>query len=129
MTEIKAGSTKANGREPKSCLGQVFIFKLGCFDMCTIAWPIQVWPSLQWKTRPGFRPVSLRFSMIKVNHGLVSGANLIKLLRCKFNHSFFKLGLYIAIQQNLHMFMEQSSLQKSLNIFMPKWFYQIKPID
>ncbi len=24
---------KANGREPKSCLGQVFKFKLGCFIM------------------------------------------------------------------------------------------------
>ncbi len=27
----RVGSTKANGREPKSCLGRVFIFKLGCF--------------------------------------------------------------------------------------------------
>jgi hypothetical protein len=27
----KAGNTKANGREPKSCLGRVFNFKLGCF--------------------------------------------------------------------------------------------------
>ncbi len=25
------GSAKANGREPKGCLGRVFIFKLGCF--------------------------------------------------------------------------------------------------
>ncbi len=25
------GSAKANGREPKSCLGQFFNFKLGCF--------------------------------------------------------------------------------------------------
>ncbi len=25
------GSAKANGREPKSCLGQVFNFKFGCF--------------------------------------------------------------------------------------------------
>ncbi len=96
--------------------------------MCTIAWPLQVWPSLQWKTRPGFRPVSLGLSIIKVNHGQVSGANLIKLFRCKFNHSFFKLGLYIAIQQNLHMFMEPS-LQKSLSKFMPKWFYDINPLD
>jgi hypothetical protein len=26
-----AGSTKANGREPKSCLVEIFNFKLGCF--------------------------------------------------------------------------------------------------
>ncbi len=26
-----AGSVKANGREPKTCLGQVFNYKLGCF--------------------------------------------------------------------------------------------------
>ncbi len=26
------GSVKANGREPKTCLSQVFNYKLGCFD-------------------------------------------------------------------------------------------------
>jgi hypothetical protein len=57
-------SAKANGRKPKSCLGGVFNFKLGCFVMCTIAWPIQVLPSLQWKTQPRFRPVSLSLSMV-----------------------------------------------------------------
>jgi hypothetical protein len=36
-----AGSTKANGREPKSCLGRVFNFKLGHFVMYVIAWHIQ----------------------------------------------------------------------------------------
>jgi hypothetical protein len=56
-------SAKANGREPKSRLGRVFNFKLGCFVVRTIAWPIQVQPSLQWKTRPRFRPVSLSLSM------------------------------------------------------------------
>ena len=35
--KVQMGSTKANGREPKSCLGRVFNFKLGCFVMCTIA--------------------------------------------------------------------------------------------
>ncbi len=29
---IVPGSTQANGREPKSCLGQVFIDRLDCFD-------------------------------------------------------------------------------------------------
>ncbi len=28
----KAGSAKANGREPKTGLGRVFNFKSGCFD-------------------------------------------------------------------------------------------------
>ncbi len=31
--------------------------------MCTIAWPIHVQLSLQWKTRPRFRPVSLSLSL------------------------------------------------------------------
>jgi len=35
------GSTKANGREPKSCLGRVFNSKLGHFAMYAIAWHIQ----------------------------------------------------------------------------------------
>jgi hypothetical protein len=32
MTSTKAGSAKANRREPKTCLGQVFSYKLGCFE-------------------------------------------------------------------------------------------------
>ncbi len=35
------GSAKANGRKPKSCLGQVFNFKLGHFVMYAMAWYIQ----------------------------------------------------------------------------------------
>jgi hypothetical protein len=52
------GSTKANGREPKSCLSRVFNFKLGCIVMYTIAQHIQARPSLELKTRPRFRPLS-----------------------------------------------------------------------
>ncbi len=63
MTECTFGNAKADGREPKSCLSRVFNFKLGCFVMCTIPWPIQAWPSLEWKTRPKFSPVSLSLSM------------------------------------------------------------------
>jgi hypothetical protein len=66
LSYAQTGSAKAIGREPKSCLGQVFNFKLGCFVRCTIAWPIQVRPSLQWKTRPRFRPVSLSLSMAQI---------------------------------------------------------------
>ncbi len=29
-----SGSSKANGREPRSCLGRVFNLKLGCFTKC-----------------------------------------------------------------------------------------------
>jgi len=29
---VNAGSTKANGREPKTCFGWVFYYKLGCFE-------------------------------------------------------------------------------------------------
>jgi hypothetical protein len=61
----KLRGAKANGREPKSCMGGVFHFKLGCLDMCTIAWPVQVQTSLEWKTRPKFCPVSLSLSMQK----------------------------------------------------------------
>ncbi len=32
MTSDGAGSAKANGREPKTCLGQVFHYKLGRFE-------------------------------------------------------------------------------------------------
>ncbi len=35
------GSAKANGREPKSCLGRVFNFKLGHFVFYAIAWHIK----------------------------------------------------------------------------------------
>ncbi len=60
---LALGSAKANGREPKSCLGRVFNFKLGCFVMCVIAWPTQAQLSLELKTWPRFRPVSLSLSM------------------------------------------------------------------
>jgi hypothetical protein len=38
---INLGSAKGNGREPKSCLGRVFNFKLGPFVMYAMAWHIQ----------------------------------------------------------------------------------------
>ncbi len=54
---------KANGREPRSSLGQDFNFKLGCFVMSVIAWHVQAHPHLELKTQPRFHPVSLRLSM------------------------------------------------------------------
>jgi hypothetical protein len=51
-------SAKANGRDPISCLGRVFNFKLDCFVMCAIERHIQAHPSLELKTRARFHPVS-----------------------------------------------------------------------
>jgi hypothetical protein len=31
-SKTQPGRAKANGREPKTCLGQVFKYKFGCFD-------------------------------------------------------------------------------------------------
>jgi hypothetical protein len=41
-------------------------FKLGCFVMYKIAWPIQAWPSLHLNTWPRLRPVNLSLSMARV---------------------------------------------------------------
>ncbi len=56
---------KAIGREPKSCLGRVFNFKLVRFVMFSIAWPLQARQSLELKTRPRFCPAGLSLSMNK----------------------------------------------------------------
>jgi hypothetical protein len=58
------GSVKANRRRLKSGLGRIFHFKLGCFVMCSISWPIQSRPSLELKTRPRVRPHSLSLSLL-----------------------------------------------------------------
>jgi hypothetical protein len=53
-----SGSTSANMRKPKTCLGQVFNLKLGCFDGVHVIFYADTWPNLQFKTRPRFSPVS-----------------------------------------------------------------------
>ncbi len=60
---VSQGSSKAHGREPKSCLGRVFNIKLGHFAVYALAQHIQVRPSLELKTWPRFCPVSLSLSM------------------------------------------------------------------
>ncbi len=40
------GSVKANWREPKTCLGQVFNYKLGCFDDTHVLIYVEVRPHL-----------------------------------------------------------------------------------
>ncbi len=59
-------SAEANRREPESCLGQVFNFKLGCFVISVIAWHTTARPRLELKTQHRFCPVSLSFSMLFV---------------------------------------------------------------
>ncbi len=49
-----AGSLKANGREPKSCLGRVFNFKLGHFASKQHKCMAHMQPLLELKTRPSF---------------------------------------------------------------------------
>jgi hypothetical protein len=63
---ISEESIKANGREPKTCLGQVFSNKLGCFYDAheLIYMDARTHPKL--KARPRFSPVSKNSSMISV---------------------------------------------------------------
>jgi hypothetical protein len=56
-------SAKANGREPKSCLRQVFNYKLGCFGDMHILNCVGTCPHLELKTWPRFRPVGYSLSM------------------------------------------------------------------
>jgi hypothetical protein len=49
---------KANGREPKTCLGQVFNYKLGCFDDLHVLIYVGAHPYLKLKTWLRFSPVS-----------------------------------------------------------------------
>ncbi len=47
-----------NLKEPKSCLGQVFKFMLGCFEMSVTAWHWQATTQVVLKTQPSFCPAS-----------------------------------------------------------------------
>ncbi len=58
MCYQKPGSVKANGREPTTCLGRVFNYKLGCFESVHAFIYVDTHPRLELKTRPGFSPVS-----------------------------------------------------------------------
>jgi hypothetical protein len=52
------GSVKADAREPKTCLGQVFNSKFGRFDDVHVLNYVDACPHLFLKTRPRFSPVS-----------------------------------------------------------------------
>jgi len=62
---LKPGSAKANGREPTTCLGRVFNYKLGCFESVHAFTYVDTHPHLELKTRPRFSPVSLCLSLLK----------------------------------------------------------------
>ncbi len=50
-----AGSTKAKGREPKTGLGQIFNYKLGCYeDVHVIMYTDAHTHIYSWKLGPGF---------------------------------------------------------------------------
>jgi hypothetical protein len=55
---VNPGSTVTNGREPRSCLGRVFNFKLGCIATPGSKCMVCIQPLLKLKTRPKARPVS-----------------------------------------------------------------------
>jgi hypothetical protein len=57
---------KANGRKPKSCLDQVFNFKLDYVDLMhdDLVQGIQKIPNLELKPQPRFCPVSETLTML-----------------------------------------------------------------
>jgi hypothetical protein len=54
MPVDETGSAKANGREPKTGLGRVLNFKLGCLDDVHVVIYADARPHLQLKIRPRF---------------------------------------------------------------------------
>jgi hypothetical protein len=62
---LKAGSLITNEREPRSCLGWVFNFKLGSFYWYHQNFAACKWPLLKLKTQPRFCPVSWSLSVLK----------------------------------------------------------------
>ncbi len=88
-------SIKSNGREPKSCLGRVFNFKLGRFAMLAVAWRMQAHPCLELKTRPRFHPLSFKFGInIRPGRKTSSGTNALAYLsrRLSRKKSFMTLA-------------------------------------
>ncbi len=57
-TDIQLGSAKANGREPETCLGRIFNYKLGCFDDEQVLIYLDARPYLMLKTQSRFSPGS-----------------------------------------------------------------------
>jgi hypothetical protein len=54
---LKLGIVKAKGREPKTCLGRVFNYKLGSYDYVHVLTYVDARPHLWLKTQPWFHPL------------------------------------------------------------------------
>ncbi len=77
----EAGSTKANGREPKTCLSRLFHFKFGCFNDVHGLMYADARPHLLLKTRPRFSPVSLSLTMLMLIFQTYNSLSAIKIFR------------------------------------------------
>jgi len=64
LSRVCMESAAANGREPKSCLGHVFNFKIGHFPVMKEVHGANARPYLKLKIWPGFCPASLRLSLV-----------------------------------------------------------------
>ncbi len=73
---MKQPSVKANRRVPKSCLGQVFNFKLGHSDSMYELNCADALSHLELKTLPRFSPDSYKFSMAKQTHSFSQTSKL-----------------------------------------------------
>jgi hypothetical protein len=62
----REGSAISNWRVTKSCLGQVFNYKLGHFATLLSNCIASMQPLIELKTRPGVCPVSKSLSMARV---------------------------------------------------------------
>ncbi len=94
------GSAITNEREPRSCLGQVFNSKLGCFatpGRKCIVWCMQ--PLLKLKTRPKARPVSYSLSMHCLSIRSPVLVSKVVWFRCLSNFGLFCLPTVLAIWQ------------------------------
>jgi hypothetical protein len=78
------GSMKSNWIEPKTGLGQVFNFKIDCFDDEHVLIYTEACPYLYLKTRPRFSPVSLSLS-IGLHNGCIALAPKIPLFTSDVN--------------------------------------------
>ncbi len=95
-----SGSAKANGREPETCLGRVFNYKLGCFNDVHVLIYVYACPYLQLKTRPRLSPVSYSLSMRQIQN---IGVHL---------RPFFVSQTILEIQKILHSLIKWTSFQK-----------------
>jgi hypothetical protein len=89
LPKYVSGSAKANGREPKSCLGWVFNFKLGYFVMHAITRHIQACPILELKTQPRFCLVSLSLSMFVSTFVVINETNICFTFKLNIKLFFF----------------------------------------